>query len=149
VMGYKSLFAPLPNDSGTAAAPPSPTCSTPDVRRGQRLHARDVQVSVFNAGTRSGLADTTLNRLGNRGFEKGEASNAPASAKVRFVQVWTTKKHDAAARLVAKQFGPHTLLRVTKKDLGPGVDVLVGTDFHGLKNAKTSLKVSRKQQVCS
>jgi hypothetical protein len=148
VIGYKTLFSPLPNDSGTASASPSPTCTTQDVRRGQRLHAREVQVSVFNAGTRAGLADETLNRLGNRGFKEGEASNAPASAKVRFVQVWTTKKHDAAAALVAQQFGSNTLVRVTNKDLGPGVDVLVGTDFRGLKKAKRSLLVRQKQQLC-
>jgi hypothetical protein len=49
---------------------------------------------------------------------------------------------------VAQQFGSNTLVRVTKKDLGPGVDVLVGTDFRGLKKAKRSLLVRQKQQLC-
>ncbi len=105
-------------------------------------------VSVFNAGSRAGLAESTLNGLAKRGFRRGEAGNAPANAKLRFVQVWTTRKHDAAAKLVARQFGKKTLLRVVTTDLGPGIDVLVGNDFRGLKKAPRALTVQRKQTFC-
>lgn len=142
--GYRSLFAPIPH---TPTAQPSPACHTHSVRKGQRITSRQVTVSVFNAGTRAGLAGRTLAALAKRGFSGGEVGNA--NAKLRFVQVWTRHKQHAAATLVARQFGTHTLIRVTKKNLGPGVDVVVGNDFKGLQKAPRSLVVHRRQQVCS
>ena len=148
VVGAKALFAPLPDSQPAASDTPSPTCRTKVVRKGQHIRSKQVVVSVFNAGTRARLAERTLTGLAKRGFHRGEAGNAPAKANPRFVQVWTTKKHDAAAKLVALQFGQNTLVRVVGTDLGPGIDVLVGNDFRGLKPAPHSLTVSRKQTVC-
>lgn len=148
VLGAKALFAPLPDSGPTASASASPTCQTKVVKKGQHIRSKQVVVSVFNAGTRARLADRTLTGLAKRGFRRGEAGNAPAKAKPRFVQVWTTKEHDAAARLVALQFGQNTLVRVVKTDLGPGVDVIVGNDFRGLKPAPRTLTVTSKQTVC-
>ncbi|MGN6131409.1 MAG: LytR C-terminal domain-containing protein [Nocardioidaceae bacterium] len=148
VVGAKALFAPLPDSGPAASASAAPTCRTKVVKKGQHIRSRQVVVSVFNAGTRARLADRTLTGLAKRGFHRGEAGNAPAKAKPRFVQVWTTKKNDAAAKLVALQFGPHTLVRVVPTSLGPGVDVIVGNDFRGLKKAPRSLTVSTKQTVC-
>ena len=58
VLGVKTLFAPLPG-SDDASAKPSASCSPKTVRKGQRIRSSQVQVSVFNGGTRSGLADET------------------------------------------------------------------------------------------
>lgn len=148
VVGAKALFAPLPDSQPAASASPSPTCRTKVVRKGQHIRSKQVAVSVFNAGTRARLAERTLTGLARRGFRRGEAGNAPAKVDLRFVQVWTTKKHDAAARLVAAQFGKHTLVRVVDRNLGPGVDVVLGNDFRGLEKAPRSLTVSKKQTVC-
>lgn len=151
VVGYRELFAPIPDDTAadTPAASPSPSCTTEPVQQGERIRSRDVQVSVFNAGQRAGLANETMGKLTHRGFKRGRVGNAPDGAKLRFVQVWTTDKHDAEARLVARQFGTHTLIKVTDQDLGPGIDVLVGNDFRGLRKAKRSLVVHRPQRVCT
>ena len=99
VLGSKSLFAPLP-DSGQAAETPSPTCATQTVKKGQRIRSTQVQVSVFNGGTRSGLADETLQPLVKRGFTAGDAGNAPSGTEVKRVRVFTTTENDLSATLV-------------------------------------------------
>jgi hypothetical protein len=148
VIGWQKLFTDLP-DLPTTVAEPSPSCATEGVQKGDRLRSRQVVVSVFNAGSRSGLAGDTLDALAKRGFEPGEVGNAPDDVAVRRVQVRTDRRHDAEARLVALQFGKGTKVKVSKADLGPGVDVVVGNKFKGLERAKRSIKVRRRQQVCA
>ena len=147
VLGSKSLFAPLP-DSGQAAETPSPTCATQTVKKGQRIRSSQVQVSVFNGGTRSGLADETLTSLVKRGFTAGDAGNAPSDMKVKRVRVFTTTKNDLSATLVARQFGRSTKVVVTDTDLGPGVDVVVGNRFHELAHARRAIAVRQSSSVC-
>ena len=145
--GWRSLFAELPG-TATAGGETSASCTTEPIKAGQRVRAAQVEVSVFNAGTTSGLADETLGLLRKRGFQPGEASNAPSDADVRRVQVWSTIEDDAEARLVALQFGKTVKVTYSDVDLGPGVDVLVGDDFTGLSKAKTTLRVKATQQRC-
>lgn len=147
LLGAKALFAPLPaKKAGDTSA--SPTCAATKLKKGQKIKAEQVVVSVFNAGSRGGLAGQTLKELSRRGFGEGSAGNAPSDVTVRRVQVWTTKENDPAARLVALQFGPHTPVKVTSTDLGPGVDVIVGDGLHGLRHAPASLVVKKPQKVC-
>jgi hypothetical protein len=147
VLGSKSLFAPLP-DSGQAAGSPSPTCTTQTVKKGQRIRSTQVQVSVFNGGTRSGLADETLKSLVKRGFTAGDTGNAPSDTKVRRVRVFTTTSNDLSATLVARQFGRSTKVVVTDTDLGPGVDVVVGNKFDKLAKARHVIAVRKSSSVC-
>jgi hypothetical protein len=142
--GLHALFAPLPSTKTTATT----DCRTTSVKKGQRIRAGQVQVSVFNGGTRPGLADETLGALGQRGFQMGEAGNAPSGAKVKVAKVWTTQRHDAAAELVARQFGPSIKVFHVKADLGAGVDVLVGDDFRHLVKAKRGLVVGKPSSAC-
>jgi hypothetical protein len=144
LVGIRTLLAPLPSNKSSAVA--TPDCTV--VRKGTVVRSRQVTVSVFNGGTRSGLADETMGRLRNRGFVKGDVGNAPAGTVVKRVQVWTTQAHDAAARLVARQFGRTTRVRVVHTDLGPGVDVVVGDAFTKLAKAKTSIVATRASSVC-
>lgn len=145
LLGMQNLTAPIP--SAVSSASPSPSCAPQTVNKGERLRSAQVVVSVYNAGTRAGLADETLQGLARRGFQSGELGNAPGGAKLRFVQVWTTDRNDAAARLVAAQFGRKTLIKVVTKDLGPGIDVLVGSEFKGLVKAPHSVRVRTGQRV--
>jgi len=147
VLGWQQLFAELPDDE-PAAAEPSPTCATESLERGRLLRSSQVRVSVYNAGTRSGLAQRTLEQLAARGFEAGEAGNAPDAAQVRRVQVWSNRQNDARARLVALQFGKRTKVQVTDVDLGPGVDVVVGNRYDGLRQASRSVEVTEPESVC-
>ncbi|MGH3510040.1 MAG: LytR C-terminal domain-containing protein [Nocardioidaceae bacterium] len=145
-LGYNSLFSPLPKS--VASSNPTSSCTTAPVKN-SRLQASAVQVSVFNAGDRGGLAGDTMVRLTKRGFRPGDVGNAPTGTVVRRVQVWATTAKDPAAQLVARQFGPTTTIKVTSQDLGPGVDVVVGNKFHHLvKKAPRSVRVVGNEQVC-
>jgi hypothetical protein len=144
LVGVKFLLSP----TSDAATGPSQQCVTTSVKKGQRVAAGQVQVSVFNAGTRSGLADQTLSALTRRGFKKGEAGNAPSTSRVKVAQVWTTRRPDPAARLVARQFGPATTVRIVKVNLGPGVDVVVGDGFQRLGKAKRVVVATTTSKAC-
>jgi len=134
VVGFRSLFAPLPgaSDEEPQDAPPVAAECKKKIRAGKPVRSSQVTVSVFNASNRSGLAGVTREQLAERGFLPGEVGNAPAAYEVQFVRVLAPTSDDPAARLVALQFGPDTYVQVTDDDLGPGVDVVVGTDFPGL-----------------
>jgi hypothetical protein len=148
VWGWRSLFADLPAEEASAPRPSGPSCTTEEVDAGQRLRSSQVRVSVFNGGTRSGLADSTMAALRKRGFKVGTVGNAPSDANVRRVAVWSTEENDAEARLVAKQFGKKVRVTFADEDLGPGVDVIVGNNFKRLVKASKSIKVRSSQEVC-
>lgn len=147
VWGWKALFAEIP-DREPVRAEPSPSCSVQRLEPGQKVAARQIRVSVFNAGTRSGLAGDTLRALVGRGFLAGDAGNAPSDADVRTVEVWSTTENDPRARLVALQFGKKVQVRFSDEDLGPGIDVVVGDRFRALVRAPRSLVVRKPQEVC-
>lgn len=147
VLGVNKLFAPLPDDA-QASSEPTSTCTTETLKKGQKVRSRQVQVSVFNGGTRAGLADRTMDQLARRGFRRGDVGNAPNGVTVRRVQVWTSDKHSVAAKLVARQFGPRTTVRHTKKDLGAGIDVVVGNGFRRLHKATKVIVVRKTSSVC-
>ncbi|MFT4008651.1 MAG: LytR C-terminal domain-containing protein [Nocardioidaceae bacterium] len=150
VVGLAALFQPLPGEDSDTTATDSPTmhASCDDKpKQGKPVLARSIRVNVFNAGTRSGLATTTLNTLGERGFSLGIAGNAPSGTKVAKVQVWTQDPTSTEAKLVALQFGKHTVIR-EGKDLAPGINVVVGTGFPGFVKAPNRLKSPATQPVC-
>jgi len=149
VIGVKWLFAKAPSPTQLVATPPAPSCTAQPVHRGTRIRSTQVEVSVFNAGTQSGLADQTMSALADRGFHSGDVGNAPGGVHVRRAEVWTDVRRDPAARLVARQLGHHVPIRVTKKSLGTGVDVIVGNRFHGLVQAPRSAKVRHTVRVCA
>jgi hypothetical protein len=146
VMGWRSLFAPVESDHATTS--PNATCTPLKVHKGSRVRSSDVTVSVFNAGTRTGLAAKTMAQLQARGFRPDEVSNAPSGIHVRFVQVWSSEPVDAAARLVGAQFGRHTVVRHLGR-LGDGISVVVGNKFKGPVKAPRSVKVRKAQSVCA
>lgn len=147
VWGWQSLSAPISDGQSTAQAGDG-SCTTKRARADRRLRSAQVRVSVFNGGTQSGLADTTLAALGARGFKIGDVGNAPTDADVSRVEIRSTTRRDVAARLVAQQFGKKVRVSVSEEDLGPGVDVIVGNDFRRLAPAPTTIRVLKGQRVC-
>jgi len=144
VYGVKSALAPLPG--GSSSKKP---CSETEKEVKQFLKRSEVQVSVFNAGSRSGLAGQTLDKLEAAGFKPGNAGNAPGSAQVQRAVVWTTQPNDYSARLVAAALGRGTRIEVTETDLGPGIDVVVGNKFKGLyKKAPQQVRLPRPVETC-
>jgi len=148
VIGVKTLLAPVPGN-GKPAAQASPACATRTVRKGQRISARQVEVSVFNGGNRAGLAGTVMGRFVRRGFKRGEVGNAPQGTRVKAWQVWTTDRNDTGARLVARQLGHKVRVRVVRTNLGPGIDVVVGNGFRHLVRAPRVMVAARSSSVCS
>ncbi len=144
--GWQALFEEVPG-SGEAAEP-TPSCTTEVIRAGDKVSTDQVTVSVFNGGTRNGLADQTLDALTRRGFRPGQVGNAPEDLDVRRVQVWSTIENDPRARLVARQFGKKTRVRFSDEDLGPGIDVLVGNDFRKLDKAPRAVTVTQRRELC-
>ncbi len=144
IVGFNKLTEPLP-DNPTA----QPTCSDAEQEVREFVRRSEVQVSVFNAGRREGLAGTTLEKLEEGGFRAGNAGNAPPKAKVSRAVVWTTKPNDSTAKLVALAFGKQTKVVVTETDLGPGIDVLVGNKFKRLDpKAPRRIKLPAPVETC-
>ena len=67
---------------------------------------------------------------------------------MRIVRVLAPSRNDPAAQLVARQFGPDTLVQPRGQDLGPGVDVIVGDKFAGLVKAPRKLKAETAGTGC-
>jgi hypothetical protein len=148
-VGWQKLNEPLPGGEDEDQAQVSgPRCDD-GVKRGDVVRPRDITVSVYNAGTRTGLAGQTMSELEARGFIAGDVGNAPADlADVRFVRVLAATRSDPAARLVALQFGPNTLVEAVKEDLGPGVEVIVSDGFLGLVDAPDRIKARAAGSGC-
>lgn len=153
VVGARELFAPLPGGGADEqpAAAESPTCQPEEVQPGQRITSQQVTVNVFNGGSRAGLAGQTLDTLSSRGFQAGEAGNAPSSSGVRRVQVWVVEGEEGAGRLVARNFGPKVPVRTitSADDLADGVDVIVGNGLGALTRPLRSIRVKADQEVCA
>jgi hypothetical protein len=146
VTGYRALVAPLPDANGNGRA--SHPCRH-QVAKGDIVRTKDVTVSVYNAGTRTGLAGQTLDELAARGFIKGRVGNAPDRfAGVRFVRVLAPERNDPVAKLVALQFGRQTLVQPVKKNQGRGVEVVVGDAFVGLAKAPSKLRATTSGSGC-
>ena len=149
LVGWQQLTEPIPEaDSGPSAEPTGP-CTDAQVKAGTRIRPDMVTVSVYNAGTRTGQADKTLELLARRGFGRGETGNAPEGASVRKSQVWVSKVPDPAARLVASWLGPRVKI-AQRKTIGVGVMVVVGDDFRGtLVRGDRSVVTKRAATVCT
>lgn len=143
VVGFNALFAPLPGGDDAPAAAPSPTCEEP-ADSSRRLRSGEVVVNVFNAGTRAGLAGTTMDALRARGFRGGTIDNAPEGTRVRRAQVWIAAGEEDAGRLVARQFGRNTPVLTPDVDPVDGIDVVVGNSFRSLKRAPSSIVVRQE-----
>jgi hypothetical protein len=149
-VGWQKLSEPIPGESEEEqrSEVAGPRCKA-GVERGDLVRPRDVTVSVYNAGTRTGLAGQTMSELEARGFIAGQVGNAPDDmSDVRFVRVLAATNTDPAARLVALQFGANTLIEAVEEDLGPGVEVIVSDGFLGLVEAPNKLKAQAAGSGC-
>ncbi len=144
LIGWNQLSAPGPWDSDAAA---SEDC-IPGLAKGDLVRTTDVTISVYNAGSRSGLASQTQEQLTSRGFIAGDIGNAPEDLeKVKKATVLAPSKDDPAASLVARQFGAK--LKPTKhEDIGAGVEVVVGDKFTGLVKAPRRIRAKVSGSGC-
>jgi hypothetical protein len=148
VVGWSKLTEPLPRarDGGGG----DPRCLMTRVEAGTKIYPDMVVVSVFNAGTRSGLAGTTMERLVTRGFGVGTTGNAPREEEVPVAQVWTADPKDSAARLVRSHLGRSTIVRKPEYAIqGSGVMVVVGNGFKKLGPGRKSVQAKEAVTLCS
>ena len=146
VVGFNTLFAPLPGAEDEPSAAETPTCDPSKVKKGERLRSSQVTVNVYNAGDRAGLAGAVSDSFRGRGFLTGQIGNAPKGSKVARAQVWVAEGEEGAGRLVARQIGPRVPVVTAEEDIADGIDVLVGNRFRGLaRNAPRSIVVKSDQ----
>jgi hypothetical protein len=130
---------------GVASESPSASCSTPPP---ETVRSRAVTVSVYNAGAPEGQATATMQALTDRGFDRGELTDAPERVEVTGIVIWPGDADPGSVTLVRKQFDTVRVAQ-KRKPLGPGVNVMVGDVFEGLAaNAPRTIAVARPP-VCS
>ena len=149
VFGLKALSSDLPDDP--IVENPDVTCVDQEITAGTKVRPADVLVSVYNGGTRSGVASKTMSTLQIRGFAAGQTGNE-RDADVKRVQVWG-ERDNPAVRLVAAQFGSETRIVPSRRPTGDeaeqGVVVVVGDAFKKLGRKVGSVTAEADTTICS
>jgi hypothetical protein len=140
--GFSKAFAPFPGKVD------SPLCVPRKIAKGTRVFPADVTVSVYNAGTREGLAGRVMQELTDAGFREGLDGNAKRGVKVAAAEVWASDPKNPAVLLVAGRLGPNVRV-VRKAGPGPGVSVLVGDRFRKVVKGKRTVVASHAATICS
>ncbi len=122
-------------------------CTDQRVQAGERVRPEQVMVSVLNASDRAGLASDTMEQLGRRGFGEGDRGNAPESAATAAAVIWGSPD-DPAARLVRSYLGRNVEF-VDQPNEYPGVTIVVGTKFSGVKDGRKQVKADAEGSVCT
>jgi hypothetical protein len=134
--GYTNVLQPVP------AAPP-PKCVNQSVPKG-KLRSSQVVVSVYNGGSKKGLAGDVGRLLRDRGFKVQRTTNTEEKIKQTVIVGAGAKNPEV---LLVKGFFKEAKVRADKRP-DHTVDVLVGDRYAGFKKkAPTSLVVKRKT-VC-
>ncbi len=140
VWGWTALTKPFPTNEA------APLCTDTTAATGSQIYRDQVVVSVYNASTRSGLANATMEQLEERGFVAADSGNAPA--KIKGVQIWSDEPRNAAVLLVKRQFSKAQV--VSGEQLGRGVVVVVGEKFKALRKKEVeSVTASEDSTFCS
>jgi hypothetical protein len=142
VWGWAAVTEPFPGKAEV------PTCVMRDVAAGDKVYPDQVVVSVFNAGTREGLASRTMQLLTDQGFVAGDSGNAPDNANVTTAEIWADDPGNPAVRLVAARLGDGVKI-VSRRSDGAGVVVVVGDDFDKLVKARQFAKATEDTSICS
>ena len=153
MFGLRAVTSDLPDDPIVES--PDATCVEQEISAGTKVRPADVMVSVFNAGTRSGVASKTMSTLQIRGFTAGRTDN-DRDARVKRVEV-RGDPSNPAVQLVAAQFGPDTKISDLSGNLGSdsaepnelGVVVVIGDDFEKLGRKVGSVRAEEDTTICS
>lgn len=142
VWGWSALTAPLPGRI------PTPTCVDTAVEQDDRVRARQVTVSVLNAGTREGLAGRTMRLFTDQGFNEGDSDNAPEDADVAVAAIWTQEPTSPAVRLLLSRLPEGT--EIVRRDAPRvGVVVVVGDGFEELRAGRKFIRATEDTEICS
>lgn len=139
--GWSAATAPLPGKVDT------PLCVQRAIDAGEKVYPQDVTVSVFNAGTREGLAGRVMQSFQDAGFPEGNSGNA-TGAKVANVQIWSTEPKSPAVLLVASRLGDDVQVE-RREGPGVGVNVIVGDGFTTLVKGPAGIVAKDDVEICS
>lgn len=137
--GFSALTEPIPSTASSAE------CETESIAAGDKIHPRQVVVSVLNAGSREGLASLTQESFLDQGFRAGDLGNTDRD--VPRAEIWTTEPDSPAVRLVRSWLGKRTEVVEQLVDQ-EGVVVVVGNDFEELSDGRRGVKVEADTEVC-
>lgn len=126
----------------------APPCTETVIAEGDDVAPPQVMVTVLNAGGANGLANTTMDRLVGHGFGEGDTGNAPNSSGAVRAQVWASDASDPAAILVASYLGKGVKI-VDEPSEYPGVTIVVGKQFGGVKKGKATVTAQADATVCT
>jgi hypothetical protein len=144
VWGWSAATEPLPGKVDT------PICVQEPVPAGTKVFPEEVTVSVYNAGTRDGLAARTMQLFTDTGFSEGNSGNVTTAQPVRVAAIWTDDPASPAVLLVASRLGPD--VEIERRDppgVGVGVVVVVGDDFTDLVKGRRAASSDEDSQICS
>lgn len=151
VVGLFVGFRLLTAKADTADAAP-PTCTNRTIAEGDKLTSNLVKVNVYNASTRSGLANRLTINLQRKNFLGGTIGNSTSAAKPRNIAILTDDKDDPRVRLVAAQLKGEVAYEKPDIQVDGGVTVVVGDDYDDKgavkKKAPTTVKSDRPITVC-
>ena len=147
VFGAVTGFQLLTSRADTVDA--VPTCTNKTVKKGERLDSNLVTVNVFNASTRSGLANRATIDLQTNGFLGGEIGNSTSATRPGRVAILTDDPKDPRVLLVAQQFKDKATIAKLDIAVDNGVVVVVGNKYTGLKSkAPTKITSDRAIRAC-
>jgi hypothetical protein len=142
IWAWGAAMEPLPEKAST------PVCVDRDVRQGEKVFAQDVTVSVYNAGTREGLAGRVMQELTDAGFHRGNSGNAAPTVRVAVAQIWTLDPDNPDVRLVASRLGDQ--VDIERRDpVGTGVTVVVGDQFTDVQPGRKAVAARADATICS
>lgn len=140
--GWSRVTTPFPEK--VEAAP----CTDTLVSSGDEVAPPQVMVTVLNAGGANGLAGTTMDKLVGFGFGEGRTGNAPKDTGPVAAQVWAEDPGDPAALLLASYLGKDVDI-VDQPSGYPGVTIVVGKRFKGVKKGKAAVTAQKDSYVCT
>jgi hypothetical protein len=150
--GWRTIVSPA---TGSDAANEKPhhkkhPCAHKHVYpKGQKVRSKQITVNVYNAGSISGLADSTLSSLSDKGFRAGVADNAPGGVGATNVTILAADRQVPQIQLLASQF-KGKVVYATGPPLANGIDVVVGDGFSGMDpSAKKYLRLHHAVTTCT
>lgn len=123
-------------------------CTETLISAGDDLAPPQVMVTVLNAGGANGLAGKTMDKLVGFGFSAGKTGNAPTNTGPVTAQVWADDPDDPAAVLLASYLGRGVDI-VDQPSGYPGVTIVVGKRFNGVKKGHPTVTAKKDAYVCT
>lgn len=139
---WSTVTDPFPEKVDQAA------CTDSSFAAGDRITPGNVLVNVFNASSTDGLAGETMDALVRKGFAEGAISNTAADTGNKGAVIWTNDPSNPAAKLLRTYLGKDIEI-VDQATADPGITVVVGEGFPGIKDGKTGVKAADDAVVCS